>query len=150
MNKTRITLGMSIMDIITTMSEGNPGAMMVVMEMVKDKRLFMDILLLDSLDIRGSQLYMLHNDCCERNTQKFVRTLMMLRSGIFTIEEIKANLEQVRAISFIDEEIQIEGIPPSFGPTHAKWDEYCKQQKESFSKKIAPIIERQNGTGIGR
>lgn len=29
--------------------------------------MFMDILLLDSLDIRGSQLYMLHNDCCGRN-----------------------------------------------------------------------------------
>ncbi|MBR3256417.1 hypothetical protein IKG10_01975 [Candidatus Saccharibacteria bacterium] len=80
---------------IPTMSDGNPGAVSVIMEMLGD------ILMLDSMDIRGSRLYMLNNDCYQRDLAKYKRTLMMLRLGVFTQEQIRSNLERPYALSFI-------------------------------------------------
>lgn len=131
---------MSGMDAIMTMCEGNPGAMMVLMGMMESPTGFMDILMLDSMDIRGSHLYTLNNDCCRRDPAKFKRTLMMLRSGVFTQEQIHENLERCRALPFIDDSIEMEGIPSyddDFGPTHPKWDEWCEAQKESFRRRTA-------------
>lgn len=132
---------MSGIDAIMTMCEGNPGAMMVVMGMMKSLTGFMDIIMLDSMDIRGSHLYTLNNDCCGSNPDKFARTLMMIRSGVFTQEEIHHNLEdRCHALPFIDDSIKLDGIPPYgeyFGPNHPKWNEWCKAQKESYERRGA-------------
>ena len=137
----KINDNMSMMEKVITMSEGNPGAMSVIMGMMQDPTGLPDILLmLDSMDIRGSHLYMLNNDCCRRNPAKFKRTLMMLRSGVFTQEQIHENLERYYALPFIDDSIEMEGIPPygeDFGPDHPKWDEWCKAQKESYERRGA-------------
>lgn len=136
----KITTNMSTMDMVMVMTEGNPGAMMVIMDMLKDPKGFLDILLLDHMEIRGSHLYMLHNDCCGRNNDKFKRTLKMFRCGTFTQAEINANLERTYAVPFIDDSVEIEGgIPPygaDFGPTHPKWEEWCKAQRTSFERRI--------------
>ena len=66
MNNEKITGNMSPMEMIMTMSEGNPGAMKVIMDMMNNPRSLLDILLLDSLDIRGSKIWMLYSDCCNR------------------------------------------------------------------------------------
>ena len=148
MGKEKLTADMSTMDMVMTMCEGNPGALNVIMQMMNDPRSFMDILLCDSLDIRGSKLYMLHNDCCGRNNDKFNRTLMMLRCGVFSEEQIQSNLDLVRAMPFIDDSIVIEGVPPygkDFGPTDEKWDEFCSINKEAFTKKLDAILEQQKG-----
>ena len=148
MGNEKLTGNMSTMDMIMTMCEGNPGAMQVIMQMMSDPRSFMDILLCDSLDIRGSKLYMLHNDCCGRNTDKFNRTLMMLRCGVYSQEEIQGNLGLVRAMPFIDDSIVIEGVPPygkDFGPGDEKWEEFCQKNKDAFVQKLNAVLEQQNG-----
>ena len=152
MGKEKLTGDMSPMDMIMTMCEGNPGALNVIMQMMNDPRSFMDILLCDSLDIRGSKLYMLHNDCCERNNDKFNRTLMMLRCGIFSEEQIQANLNLLYAMPFIDDSIVVDGVPPygkDFGPGDEKWDEFCAKQKEAFTQKLNAVLEQQKGQGTG-
>lgn len=136
----RINAGMSMMEVVMVMGEGNPGAMSVIMGMIATPKGSLDLFLLDSLDIRGSHLYMLNNDCCGRNTERFDRTLMMLRCGVFTKEEIHANLDRTYAIPFIDDSTKVEGVPPygeDFGPTHSKWNEWCEAQKESFRRRLA-------------
>lgn len=136
----KINRNMSIMDSAMIMSEGNPGAISIIMDMITTPTGSLDLLLLDSLDIRGSRLYMLHNDCCGCDPDKFSRTLMMLRCGVFTTEQIHANLERYRALPFIDDTIYMEDIPPygeDFGPTHPKWDEWCEAQKKSFQDRSA-------------
>lgn len=141
MNNEKLNANMSTMDMILTMSEGNPGAMNVTMQMIQDPnpRGVLDILLLDSLDIRGSKIYMLWSDCSGKDMEKYYRTLMMLRCGTFTEEQIHSNLGQVYATPFIDDNISPKGTPQygeDFGPTHAKWDEYCEIQKEAFVAKL--------------
>ncbi len=145
----KITAEMGALEIMSIMSEGNMGAAMVILQMLQDTdpRSFFDILLCDSHDIRGSKLYMLNNDCCGRDFGKFKRTLMMIRCGTFKEEQIHQNLDLVRAIPFIDEEIQIEGVPSydvDFGPLDEKWDEYCAANKESFTKRLAKKVEEEN------
>ena len=117
------------------------------MQMICDPHGILDILLCDSHDIRGSKLYMLHNDCCQGNNYKFNRTLMMIRCGVFTEEEMHKNLELRKAIPFIDDNIVIEGVPTyeeDFGPNHEKWDEFCQKNKEVFIQKLDEAIKRQN------
>ena len=89
----------------------------------------------------GRCAYCTYND-------KFNRTLMMLRCGVFSEKQIQSNLDLVRAMPFIDDSIVIEGVPPygkDFGPTDEKWDEFCSKNKEAFTKKLDAILEQQKG-----
>lgn len=145
-NNGKLKDNMSTMDMIITMSEGNPGAIQVIMQMMSDPDpiRFLDILLLDGLDIRGSQLYMLWSDCSDKNMEKYFRTLTMLRNGIFSEEQIKANLNLVYAIPFIDDSISPEETPAygeEFGPDHPVWEEFCRIQREGFISKLEAELE---------
>lgn len=147
MGNEKITSDMSMMDMMMVMSEGNPGAITVLMQMMQDPRSILDILLLDSLDIRGSKIWMLYSDSCGKNVGKFNRTLMALRGGAYTQEEIQGNLGLCDALPFLDDSIQIEGVPSydqEFGPMDAKWDEYIKANREAIVPKINERIEAEN------
>lgn len=147
MSNEKITSDMSIMDMMMTMSEGNPGALTVLMQMMQDPRGFMDILLLDTLDIRGSKVWMLYSDSCDKNTGKFNRTLMALRCGAYSEEEIQENLGLCYALPFLDDSIEMEGVPSydeEFGPMDAKWDEYLKANREVVVPKIHERMEAEN------
>ena len=91
MENQRIKLTDNTSDIIRKMSEGNPGAMAILMEMLRPNNIdpnnalggMSPILLLDSFGIYGSDIYVLHSDICNRN---LVNTLAVLRSvqlGLF-------------------------------------------------------------------
>ena len=100
--KTRLTSGMGIKEAIFTMSEGNPGALTCMMEMMNSNPMaLLDILYFDSLGIYGSKIYMLWNDCCNRDMDKLNETLQYFREGDISEEEIHANLDKVRAEPFI-------------------------------------------------
>ena len=147
MSNEKITSDMSIMDLMMVMSEGNPGALTVLMQMIQDPRGSMDILLLDTLDIRGSKVWMLYSDSCGKNEGKFNRTLMALRCGAYSEEEIQENLGLTYALPFLDDSIQIEGVPSydeKFGPMDAKWDEYLKANREVVVPKIHERMEAEN------
>lgn len=142
----KIKDGMSVMDMVLAMSEGNLGAMMVIKGMVEDPVGSLDILLLDKMGIYGSRIYMLHNDCCNCNPGKFKRTLMMLRCGVFSKEEVDANLKLIYAIPFIDDGIEMDGVPSydeDFYPDDPKWGEWCEAQKESFKKRLKQRLDKE-------
>lgn len=54
-------------DMIFEMSEGNPGALRVLMEMLQGDQMggFMSILGLDDMNIRGSQIWVAYKDHCK-------------------------------------------------------------------------------------
>ena len=102
MANTRITANMTIKEVLITMSDGNPGALTCMMTMLdSDPLALLDILVLDSLEIYGSKLYMLWNDCCDRDMAKLKKTIQYLNSGAISKEEIHSNLGQIRAVPFI-------------------------------------------------
>ncbi len=102
MENTRITSDMSIEEMLVTMSEGNPGALTFMIQMLNsDPMAFLDILLFDSMGIYGSKIYMVWNDCCNRDMRKFKETIQAFREGKFTKEEIQENLDRPYAKPFI-------------------------------------------------
>lgn len=83
----RIQLTDNVITMITKMSEGNPGSMNVLMEMLKPESKEIDpdnfmggigkVLSLDTLEIYGTDIYILHNDICDGN---MVKTFAVLRA----------------------------------------------------------------------
>lgn len=72
--KTRLTSETSIKEAIIEMSEGNPGALTCMMEMMDSNPMALsDILYFDSLGIYGSKIYMLWNDCCDRDMNSLTK-----------------------------------------------------------------------------
>ena len=135
-----ITANMGVIDMVATMSEGNPEAINIVMSMLNDPSLSRFILLCDSLGIRGSRLYMFYANCCGRNNEKFKRTLTMIKRGIFTLEEIEECLNLPYALPLIDDSITIDGVPPygeAFDESHPKWKEFCMKNKAIFLEKLS-------------
>lgn len=87
MKESRIGMNDSFAEIVTKMSDGNPGADRVVIEMLQPESNKIDpdsimggmmkVLALDSLGIYGTDIYVLYNDICDRD---MVKTFTILRS----------------------------------------------------------------------
>lgn len=85
---TRLTGTDSIMDVAMKMSEGNPGALTVIMQLLQNPADIGFILACDSIGLYGSQLYMLWNDCCGRDMSRTKTVLKAWQRGKVTAEEI--------------------------------------------------------------
>lgn len=143
MNKEKITPNMTIQEVLMVMSEGNVGAVNVLVNMLKNDPFgFLNILALDSMDIRGEQIWRLYKDCSGENIDKFIRTIDVLRLGGYTEEERIANLtNEYYSIPFLDDETINQGFPDyseDFKPSDDNWDEYVKANRQL----VVPIIEK--------
>jgi hypothetical protein len=82
MNETtrkEIDMKMSTMDMLMLMSEGNPGALNVLAQIVRgDPNGFITILNLDDMNIRGTQIWVGFKDYCGSDMEKF-KTLVTAR-----------------------------------------------------------------------
>lgn len=94
----KITLADNAMSAVIKMCEGNPGAMTALMEVVKygeqvDPNDFMGglekILALDTLEIYGTDIYVLWNDICDRNTSKMIAVLRANQLGFISGQILK-------------------------------------------------------------
>ncbi len=71
------TIAMSPMDIMTAMSEGNIGALNVIINLVKNhKDGLLYLLDLDEMNIRGSQLWIAFKYYCGQSLEKFVECIV--------------------------------------------------------------------------
>ena len=93
----RIKLTDNTMDVVVKMSDGNPGAINILMQMLQPNNIDPDnglgglgaILMLDSLGIYGTDIYVLNNDICERNLAKMLATLRAVQLGLFSGDVLK-------------------------------------------------------------
>jgi hypothetical protein len=93
----RIKLTDSTMDVVVKMSEGNPGAMNVIMQLLQPNAIDPDnlmgglgaILTLDSIGIYGSAIYVLNSDLCGGNLAKMLAVLRATQLGFFSREVLK-------------------------------------------------------------
>lgn len=93
----RIKLEMSLMDMFMTMSEGNPGALTVLMDIFKegeriDPQDFMGglgaILMLDELGVYGPRVWMLYKDVCGQDLLKTVAMTRAFQLGYVTEDQL--------------------------------------------------------------
>jgi len=72
-----IGLNDSVMETIIIMSEGNPGAITVLVQLLEDKEkgLFY-ILRLDDMNIRGTQIWIGYKDYCKQDIENFKTAIL--------------------------------------------------------------------------
>lgn len=106
----KITLNDSMIDVIVKLSDGNPGAATALMELIKytpviDKDSALGswgpLFDLDNLDIYGPNIYVLWNDQCLRNAQRFILLLRSVQLGLFPRERLKTISEDQMRSSII-------------------------------------------------
>lgn len=97
----RIKLHDNMLEVVTKMSGGNPGAMSCIMEVLGASDLYggmpgmMLILNCDSIGLYGSELYMVWNDCCDRDIKKFELVMRNWQMGKLSRETIINNVRNV-------------------------------------------------------
>jgi hypothetical protein len=89
-HNTRIELTDSTQDVAVKMSEGNPGALTCIIELI---HLTNDgigsILALDAYGIYGTDIYILWSDICDRNVNKMVNVLVATQQGKLSSSVLK-------------------------------------------------------------
>ena len=91
-------------DIFTTfykMSEGNPGAITAMTQLIKeDPTRFMLILSLDDMNIRGSQIWQVYKYYCEEDVEKFKKVIQDRDADMVQyLNEENASVGQEKAVS---------------------------------------------------
>jgi len=79
----KLDLDDDLLAIITKMSEGNPGCITFLMEVMKnvDQFRFIEMVLrLDKAELYGSHIYMLWNDCCDRDLDKTIEMITNIKN----------------------------------------------------------------------
>ena len=77
-NREKIGGSMNLVDMIAVMSEGNPGAISVLTQISKKDvatRGFVDILHLDDMNIRGSQIWVAYKDFAKEDIDVLIKAL---------------------------------------------------------------------------
>lgn len=110
----KIKLHDTIEQIFYLMSERNPGALNVLMELyhnVKkiDPQSFLGpmgyILLLDTYEIYGSDLYVLWNDKCNRDIKRFCILIRATQLGLISQSKLKSlSLDHMNEINLTENE----------------------------------------------
>ena len=68
----KITLNMTVHDIVMLMAEGNPGAITVMLQLLGDAEEGFHLLLhLDDMNIRGPQIWVGYKDHCKEDIEVF-------------------------------------------------------------------------------
>lgn len=98
MNEERIELTDSTTDVMIKMSEGNPGALNALIDILKNgASVDMDsamgglgaILMLDSMGIYGTDIYILYSDICGKSLPKTLAVLRACQLGLFSRNAVK-------------------------------------------------------------
>lgn len=127
----RIELTDGAMDIVSKMSDGNPGAIMAMCELIKESAAIDPqcvweglgpLISLDSREIYGTDIYILFNDKCKRDVRKMCIMLRACQLGhISQAEIVRLSKDQKRAFEVTDEQWQ-------------SWDDFVCGKLEEFQK----------------
>ena len=97
-DRERIELSDSFINIASKLSEGNPGALNVIMTLVKESPTidpdaamgpFAHLLSLDSFGIYGSNIWILYKDICGQDITNMIAVLRAIQLGILPIGMLK-------------------------------------------------------------
>lgn len=93
----RLELGDSNADVAWKMSEGNPGALRVIVEMMAAEfdgvSGAMHVLHLDSLGVYSSRIWMLYKDCCGEDYRRMALVLRSWQLGHMSKDKIHAAID---------------------------------------------------------
>lgn len=117
----KISLTMSKMDIIICMSEGNPGAINVIMQILDSKidpdiiDPLMYILVLDTFEIYGSHIWMLYKYVCKQDIKMTLGMIRAVQLGIISIRSLNAAINEEEKINCEEIMTAVKEKLPNFG-----------------------------------
>ncbi len=93
----RISLLDTMEETIFKFSNGNPGAMQALIELLNlsPEKMFQNLLTLDRMELYENKLYMLWNDSCDRNVEKMQDIIKAYRSGRIKKSDIDERIKKV-------------------------------------------------------
>ena len=110
----RIELSDTMQDSIVKMADGNPGAVITMLEIIKnhdaiDPQAMMGglgaIMILDTWEIYGTDIYILFNDKCGRDVRKMLMLMRATQLGFFSHTKLSAMAaDQMREVDLTDDE----------------------------------------------
>lgn len=70
------------LDLVSTMAEGNPGAVTVLVDLLKQPNGELLVFGLDDMNIRGTQIWVGYKNYCDCNVNKFVACISIRDHGM--------------------------------------------------------------------
>lgn len=119
----RIELSDTPLTSIAKLSEGNPGAVSVLLELFQHNATIdpdsafgpiSSILHLDTLGIYGSKIWVLFKDCCNSDLVGLVTVLRAVQLGILPTYEIKEALQRCAPLDITSLLTAVQAELPSF------------------------------------
>ena len=114
MNRNKIELTDNVMEILVKMSEGNPGALNAMGDILKnhqkiDPQAMLGgmglILAFDDMGIYGTDIYVLYSDKCEKNLRKLCVLMRVNQLGFLSSSKVlEMAKDQRRQINLSEEE----------------------------------------------
>lgn len=94
---TRLNIFGTLSDNFISFAGGNPGALNTLCELQKEAkdRTALFLLTLDRMELYERHLYMLWNDCCNRDIKKVIRILELYEREIITQKDIDERIKTV-------------------------------------------------------
>lgn len=91
---------------------GNPGALNTLFELMKEAkdRTALFLLTLDKMELYENHLYMLWNDCCNRDIKKMIKILELYEREIITQQDINKRIKSVGRGQSFDDFLKKEGV----------------------------------------
>jgi len=110
----RLTLTDNTMSMTLKMSDGNPGAVSAIMDIIEkhdaiDPQAAMGglgaIMMLDTWEIYGTAIYVLYSDKCGRDVRKMLMIMRATQMGLFSRDRLQQMAaDQMRSVNLDDEE----------------------------------------------
>ena len=93
----RLRLEDSVQETIVAYAGGNPGALTFLIELIKikDNDFFVDFMTIDKMELYEDKLYMLWNDCCNRDMQKVISIFRLYRKGKIKQTDIEERIKNI-------------------------------------------------------
>lgn len=101
----------SLQEIVIKMSEGNPGGLTVLMEILGEKGAKIDpyadpfalVLMLDTLNLRGHKLWDLHKHVSEFDMRRTLAAIRAVQLGLFEEKKLHEAVDKREALNLIED-----------------------------------------------
>lgn len=139
---------MNAQEIFSSMMEGMPQVSGILMQMFYDDAGCRNMFFCDKINVRGARLFDLYNKCCKGDFNIFRRTLVMIKTGVYSLDEVNKNLDLDTPISFVVDQVVLPDMPiyaETHEPNEEGWYQYCIMNRASFLKRLETASKEQSG-----
>ena len=133
----KISLNDSFYDLVIKISEGNPGAITVISQMINDNPAsMMNVLSLDDMNMRGSQIWVAYKDYCGESIDLFMESVK------------KRDTQMVEAVNIVCAKCGVNDKAVQYGASSMKeYPVMTDEEMKRLAKKEVPVNPKISSMG---